>query len=163
MTATGLLEEYSLPWAVSLSTVATKRSDQGKILWRQNSKDLTLTRTVSQKWICFTGPVEWNMEYSLELYPFCCLSFLLFFQTGIFILATLFFLHCCILDRLEIAKLVYCPQDSKSGISYLTWEKDISSKALGPVSRCNTWWYFEIPTGRSSECICDYMQTHYFI
>lgn len=63
-----------------------------------------------------------GMEYGIFFGVVTLLLLILppFFQTGIFILATLFFLHCCILDRLEIAKLVYCPQDSKSGISYLT-------------------------------------------
>lgn len=125
---------------------------------RSNTNQDSEPKIDMRHWSC-------GMEYGIffGVVPLLLLILPPFFQTGIFILATLFFLHCCILDRLEIAKLVYCPQDSKSGISYLTWEKDISSKALGPVSRCNTWWYFEIPTWRSSECICDYMQTHYFI
>ena len=46
--------------------------------------------------------------------PLMLLILLPLFQTGIFILATLFFLYCCVLDRLEMVKLVQCPQDSKS-------------------------------------------------
>ena len=100
----------------------------------------------------------WNIFWSCPTYVAYASSS---FSSRNFILATLFFLYCCILDRLE---MVFSPSSTGFKIlRYLTWEKGISSKDPGPVSRCNSWWYFEIPylkEGRVFVITCGFTTLH---
>lgn len=114
MIATRLLEEYSLPRAVLLFTVAMKGNDQGKASWGQNATDLTAAKAVSEKWICLTSPIQWSMAYPLELSHSCCLSFSLFSK-----LEFLFWLlssSCTIVSQMGWKWLnqSQCPQRSES-------------------------------------------------
>lgn len=112
------MEKHSLSWAVLLPTVTMKRNDQGKVSWEQNAKDLTVAKTVSQKWVCLTGPIEWSGAYSPELSHSRCLSFFLFSKQE-FLCGYSLFLYYGILDGLEVVKLVSLPKGSESWVPCL--------------------------------------------